>query len=746
MAHIFRIIIILSIFNSVYSVVAATLPDITESKADNILNVRPLILHEISTFLKRLGEGTFNFTDEERDVAYYSKDISDEKTEIRNIITLRVAAQKFFNNGNYLESLRKNINLFYKTRGQTYLCSMIDIARDTGLSDQAIDLYMLSALMLAKSPNPILPKQIPGRVFVDPSYRTFLTQLSMVRDSPRAIPEFWSAMPIFYFDVFPLLTRKVCLLFPDNEKKIELLGSMIHQQKLDLDENGEEIAPGQHEMVAARLYSKAGTETSRYNIARLVQSGKINTDENGTIFEEKDRNEIAARIYRTFAIPKHCNRITARKILSDTARQALSNLAGMIADGETDCDEYNEIIPIGKHKTVAAMLYLDSGLPMSMCNFAQMISKHEVDFNENNESISSELRRYNAKNKKRPISIESMYSMIKERVYRNYQTPQALNNLTIMIMKGETDRDEYNQIISEGMRNLVTARLYRKSGIPIAQINLALMIIRNETDHDLEGTFITDRFATIMKLACTNGGESNYVRGYAYSLFSDTANRKNALAEFEQALEKGFSPALPNYALLKKELEIEQKSALEAVAELTETVSNLHIGSDEGMTDSEEDDYEADDLDDESSVTLIASAPSAARAEAWRKTVSAQRKAKNKAKWQEKLRNASTQSISTLEKTTDIIELWEKEALKGRLKLVDVWDRRITDLIEAIKNKDDRLGAPKTLSGDYEGWMSRRISRKHRLVYKLDQNGIRIRECAGHYEEPIRQSSYVSIQ
>jgi toxin YoeB len=706
MTYIIRIITILSVFNDGYSACAASFVEERKEQEDP----RVLISNKISSFLHELGSGPFDFSTSSR---------PEEKGVIREIVNLRME-KKLLESINICVSLGERIS-------PNVLHWMIQSVLDAGLSDQAIDLYILSALMLAKSATPTLPKQNPDRIFAGPAYSALLQGLHAVSSSPDIIPKFWEALSVRYFDAFPLLTRKACLLFPDNKENIEKLGSMIYQQKLDLDENGEEIVPGQHEMVAARLYRKAGTETSRYNIARLVQSGKINTDENGTIFAEKDRDKVAARVYRTFA-----------NGLSNTARQALANLASMIASGETDRDKNNKLIPKGKHQAVAARLYLESGLPVAMCNFAQMVSKHEIDFDENNQLISS----------------HSVRNAVKARIYRKYQTPQALNNLALIIMNGETDRDEFNEIIQEGMRNVVIARLYRKSGMPFTQINLALMIIRNETDRDLEGALITDRFTSIMKLACTNGGESNYVKGCAYGLLSDSTSRDNALSEYEQAVEKGFSPALPVYAFLKKE--IEKQRALETSAGLTEDALNPHTSADEesvdeARTDSEGDDFEEDDLDDERSVsspstssntsTSINASYSASSTEAWKQAVSAQRKAR----WQEKLRKASTLlPLPTLETTGKMIDSWDKSVVKGRLKLAELWDQRIINLVDAIKAGDTRLGAPEMLVGDYDGWMSRRISRKHRLVYKLDQNGIRIRECGGHYEEPIRQSSYVS--
>lgn len=65
-------------------------------------------------------------------------------------------------------------------------------------------------------------------------------------------------------------------------------------------------------------------------------------------------------------------------------------------------------------------------------------------------------------------------------------------------------------------------------------------------------------------------------------------------------------------------------------------------------------------------------------------------------------------------------------------KLID----EIEDLIEEIW--DDPMsgtGKPETLKGDLAGWMSRRITLKHRLVYKLDSNILRLYRCYEHYDD-----------
>jgi toxin YoeB len=62
---------------------------------------------------------------------------------------------------------------------------------------------------------------------------------------------------------------------------------------------------------------------------------------------------------------------------------------------------------------------------------------------------------------------------------------------------------------------------------------------------------------------------------------------------------------------------------------------------------------------------------------------------------------------------------------------------KIISLIKDIQqNKNVGLGIPKPLSGDKLGWWSRRIDKKHRLVYRIINNQIlEIAQCRNHYDD-----------
>jgi toxin YoeB len=60
--------------------------------------------------------------------------------------------------------------------------------------------------------------------------------------------------------------------------------------------------------------------------------------------------------------------------------------------------------------------------------------------------------------------------------------------------------------------------------------------------------------------------------------------------------------------------------------------------------------------------------------------------------------------------------------------------KRINQLIKDIdRNGYTGIGNPEPLSGDKSGWWSRRIDEANRLVYRLEDNTIKIAQCRSHY-------------
>jgi toxin YoeB len=61
--------------------------------------------------------------------------------------------------------------------------------------------------------------------------------------------------------------------------------------------------------------------------------------------------------------------------------------------------------------------------------------------------------------------------------------------------------------------------------------------------------------------------------------------------------------------------------------------------------------------------------------------------------------------------------------------LVKVWDL----ILDINKHPFTGIGKPEALKGDLQGWWSRRITEKHRLIYRIEEDILEIMSCYGHY-------------
>lgn len=60
--------------------------------------------------------------------------------------------------------------------------------------------------------------------------------------------------------------------------------------------------------------------------------------------------------------------------------------------------------------------------------------------------------------------------------------------------------------------------------------------------------------------------------------------------------------------------------------------------------------------------------------------------------------------------------------------------KKINDLIkDTLRHPRSGKGKPEPLIGNYAGYWSRRINRKHRLIYKIEEDQIIIASCRFHY-------------
>ena len=62
--------------------------------------------------------------------------------------------------------------------------------------------------------------------------------------------------------------------------------------------------------------------------------------------------------------------------------------------------------------------------------------------------------------------------------------------------------------------------------------------------------------------------------------------------------------------------------------------------------------------------------------------------------------------------------------------------KRINNLLKDIdRNGYEGIGKPEPLTGDLSGYWSRRIDDYNRIVYKIDNEIVRIVQCGSHYRE-----------
>ena len=78
-----------------------------------------------------------------------------------------------------------------------------------------------------------------------------------------------------------------------------------------------------------------------------------------------------------------------------------------------------------------------------------------------------------------------------------------------------------------------------------------------------------------------------------------------------------------------------------------------------------------------------------------------------------------------------------KSAGKDFVKIKETDKSLLTKILTLIDDIQQHpftgLGKPEPLTGNYSGYWSRRITKEHRLVYKVDNDFITIVQCKYHY-------------
>jgi len=555
------------------------------------------------------------------------------------------------------------------------------------------------------------------------------------------------------------------------------LAELILQKGTNVDEKGNEIdlhemvdgkesitpRPERRNEIAARLYRESKEDPqSLSNLAFMIIDGTTNFDEYGNrITSPNQQNEIAARLFRE----------------SKEDPRSSYNLAVMIRIGTTDYDENGIRIPSTQRDEVVARLYRESKEdPRSSYNLAVMIGNETTNLDENGIRITSAQR-----------------SEVVARLYRkSKEFPQSSYNLAVMIRNGTTDYDENGIRITSAQRDEVEARLYRKSKeFPNSLYNLVGMVVSDMTNRDENERLLstnTEKLDAINRMLRQYPlSEKYYVLSRAQYKYKDhtVENLRSIKENLERALGGGYSEVLPFYYFIENQL----KKLEEPTRELAVSAGGGAGGASGGATggavlvtmclspsdtpESHEDDgsdeYASDDDEDllplgdvppisaggggkmpagagptESSsprlepTTTEFQATQKERTRAWREQAKTKRQAAQ-AQFKKDVEKAGDGHIDLkmhahTHQVSAFKESWEVAAIKGRVRLAALgFEPRIKCLIEDINRRGSR-GKPETLIADLAGWMSRRITEKHRLVYCVTEDGqLIIKECGGHY-------------
>ncbi len=91
-------------------------------------------------------------------------------------------------------------------------------------------------------------------------------------------------------------------------------------------------------------------------------------------------------------------------------------------------------------------------------------------------------------------------------------------------------------------------------------------------------------------------------------------------------------------------------------------------------------------------------------------------------------------SMTQCEISNQFFEDIAKLKQEDKKLLAKVWDL-INDIRNNIHSPSTGIGKPEALRNDLSGFYSRRITDKHRLIYRVKNDIIQLVSCYGHYED-----------
>lgn len=75
-----------------------------------------------------------------------------------------------------------------------------------------------------------------------------------------------------------------------------------------------------------------------------------------------------------------------------------------------------------------------------------------------------------------------------------------------------------------------------------------------------------------------------------------------------------------------------------------------------------------------------------------------------------------------------------KEFTEWQLEEPKIWKKLVELLTETTRTPFEGKGKPEPLKYNYKGYWSRRLTREHRVIYKVTDDDIIVVACKNHYE------------
>ena len=80
-----------------------------------------------------------------------------------------------------------------------------------------------------------------------------------------------------------------------------------------------------------------------------------------------------------------------------------------------------------------------------------------------------------------------------------------------------------------------------------------------------------------------------------------------------------------------------------------------------------------------------------------------------------------------------IADSFKQDAQKLKKEDKKLHSKVLELIINTLETPYEGIGKPEALKGDSEGYWSRRIDAKHRLIYKVEGDAVEFISCYGHY-------------